>query len=126
MRRAFLMLGLIAFLLGAAGLTLGRPHPEQALAFFGGGVPTRLAAEAVIVVLAWLVIAVAVVGLLAGTLHAVNRQRLLQKPLARATILLAASLVLVIVGVLHRSIPPAQLCCGSDPADISEAIHLAQ
>lgn len=126
MRRVMLTLGLIAFLLCAARLTLGPPDVLQALTFFAGGIPTQVAGEAATVFLAWLVIAAAVLGLLVGLTRFVDRAQLLRRPTTRATILLAASLMLLVVGAVHRSIPSARVCCGSDAMDISEAIHLAQ
>jgi uncharacterized membrane protein YidH (DUF202 family) len=126
MRRVIFTLGLSAFLLCAALLTLGPPNAVQAFTFFGGGIPTQVAGQAVTVLLAWLVILVAILGLLAGMTRFIDHAQLLRKPSTRATILLAASLVLLVVGAVHRSIPPPSVCCGSDATDISEAIHLAQ
>jgi uncharacterized membrane protein YidH (DUF202 family) len=126
MGRVMFTLALITFLLCAARLTLGTPDVVQALTFFAGGIPTQLAGEAVTVLLAWLVILVAVLGLLAGMTRFVDRAQLLRKPSTRATILLAASLMLLVVGAVHRSIPTASVCCGSNALDISEAVHLAQ
>ncbi|HUZ71018.1 MAG TPA: hypothetical protein VMU65_15020 [Candidatus Saccharimonadales bacterium] len=126
MRRLALTLAFSAFLLGAARLTLGPPDLVQALAFFAGGIPTQVAAESVTILLAWLVIIVAVFGLVGTAAHGVDRGQLLRRPSTRAAILLTASLVLLIVGVVHRSIPPASLCCGSEAAGASEAIKLAQ
>ncbi len=126
MRRVMFVLALVAFLLCAALLTLGPPDVVQVLTFFSGGIPTQVAGEAVTVFLAWLVILIAVLGLLAGLLRFVNHAHLLRQPSTRATILLAASLMLLVVGAAHRSMPSASVCCGSDAMDISKAIHLAQ
>jgi uncharacterized membrane protein YidH (DUF202 family) len=126
MRRALFSLGLIALLLGAARLTLGVPDVAQVLTFFGGGVPTQVASESVMVMLAWLLVLVTVLGLGGAATRFGRRSQLLRKSSVRAAILLAVSLVLLIVGAVHRSLPPAALCCGSNASDISQAIHLAQ
>lgn len=126
MRRVILPLALGAFLLAAARLTLGAPDVAQALAFFAGGIPTQAAAESVTIVLAWLVILAAVFGLVGAAAQVVDRAQLLRSPSARAAIVLTASLVLLVVGAVHHSIPATLVCCGSDAADIREAIHLAQ
>lgn len=126
MRRVILTFGLIAFLMSAARLTLGPPDFVQALTFFAGGIPTEMAGESVIAFLAWLVIIAAVFGLVVGMTQFVERAQLLRRPSARAAILLTASLVLLAVGAVHRSTAPESLCCGSDAAAVSEAIHLAQ
>ncbi len=126
MRRVILTLALVGLLLGAARLTLGTPDVVQALTFFGGGIPTQEAGEAVMTCLAWIVIIVAASGLLVGLTQIVDQAQVLRRPAARAAMLLAASLVLLVVGTVHRSMPPTSVCCGSNAADISEAIQLAQ
>ena len=126
MRRVIFVLALIAFLLCAALLTLGPPDVAQVLTFFAGGIPTQVGGEAVTSLLAWFVILVAVLGLLAGLTRFVDNSQLLRKPSTRATILLAASLMLLVVSAVHRSTPSPSVCCGSDAMDISKAIHLAQ
>ncbi|HEY6470854.1 MAG TPA: hypothetical protein VI434_13925 [Candidatus Dormibacteraeota bacterium] len=126
MRRVILTLMLVAVLFSAARLTLGTPDVLQALNFFGGGIPTQEAGEAVMTCLAWVVILVAASGLLVGVTQIVGQAQLLRRPAARAAMLLAASLVLLVVGAVHRSMPPKSVCCGSNAADMSEAIHLAQ
>jgi hypothetical protein len=126
MRRVMVTFALVAFLLGAARLTLGIPDVVQALTFFGGGIPTQEAGVAVMTSLAWIVVIIAASGLLAGLTRIVDQAQLLRRPSARAAILLAASVVVLVVGAVHRSMPPTSVCCGSNAADISEAIQLAQ
>jgi uncharacterized membrane protein YidH (DUF202 family) len=126
MRRAILILALIAFLLCAARLTLGPPDLAQVVAFFAGGIPTTMGGESVTILLAWIVVVGAVLGLLGGALHMVDRGQIRRRPSARAAILLTASLALLIVGAVHHVIPAASVCCGSDAAGIREATLLAR
>jgi phosphatidylglycerophosphate synthase len=78
------------------------------------------------VVLAWMVIVVAVGAVLISAMRSVAEAHNSYLATALARILLATALVLFIVSAVQRLLPPASICCGSAPAEIQEAIHLAK
>jgi hypothetical protein len=126
MRRVILVLAFVTVILESAWLILGPPDVGGALALFGSEVPTLIAGQAIMVLIAWTAIVVAVGALLLSMTHTIGRSRLAQPPAARASILLAAGLMLLVVSVVQHSVTLTPLCCGSGPAAIREAIHLAQ
>jgi hypothetical protein len=121
-----LTLGLAATMLESTWLVLGAPDLGQSIMFFNSGIPTLNAGEAVMVLLAWTAILVAVFAMVVSVMHSVARSHLAQEASALARILLTAALVLLVVSAVHRLLPSASVCCGSGPAAIREAIHLAQ
>ena len=126
MRRVILVLVFVTVILESAWLILGPPAIGGALAFFDNGVPTLIAGQAIMVLIAWAAIAVAVGALLLSVTHTIDRSRFTQQPSARAGIFLAAGLMLLVVSAVQHSVTLTSLCCGSGPAAIREAIHLAQ
>ncbi len=126
MRRVILVLALVTVILESACVVLGPPDLSGALALFSSGIPTVAAAQAIMVVIAWAAIVLAVGALLLSVTHAIGRSRLAQQPGARAGILLAVGVMLLVVSVVQHSVTLTSLCCQSSPAAIREAIHLAQ
>lgn len=126
MRPAILTLALATTMLELTWWVLGAPDIGQSVAFFDSGIPTLNEGEAVMVVLAWIVILVAVCAVVISLMHAVARSQRGQEASAVARILLAAALVLLVVSAVHRLLPSTSVCCGSAPAAIREAIQLAQ
>jgi hypothetical protein len=125
-RRAIITLALAVTMLESTWLVLGPPDIAQTITFFDNGIPTLNAGEAVMVVLAWMVIVVAVGAVLISATRSVAETRSSYLAAALARILLATGLVLFMVSAVQRLLPPASICCGSAPAQIQEAIHLAQ
>jgi hypothetical protein len=121
-----LVIAFVTVILESAWLILGPPDLGGALSFFDSGVPTLIAGQATMVLIAWAAIVVAVAALLLTMTRAIGTSRLGQQPAARAGILLAAALMLLVVSVVQHSVTATSLCCGSGQADIREALHLAQ
>jgi hypothetical protein len=126
MRRVILVLAFVTVILESAWVILGPPDVGGALAFFNGGAPTLIAGQAIMVLITWAAIVVAVAALLLSVTHTIGSSRLAQQPTARAGILLAAGLMLLVVSFVQHSLTLTSLCCESGPAAIREAIHLAQ
>jgi hypothetical protein len=125
-RRAIIMPALATTMLGSTWLVLGPPDISQSISFFDSGIPTLNAGEAVMVLLAWTVVVVAVGAVLIGVMRTVAGTHGANATAALARILLVTGLVLFIVSAVQRLLPPASICCGSAPAEIQEAIHLAR
>ena len=126
MRRAILALALGTTMLVSTWVVLGAPDIGRSITFFDSGVPTLTSGEAVMVLLAWAVILVAACAVGVSLMHTVARSRTGQDASTLARVLLTAALVLLVVSAVHRLLPSAPLCCGSGPAAIREAVHLAQ
>jgi hypothetical protein len=125
-RRAIVTLALATTMLESTWLVLGPPDIGESITFFDTGIPTLNAGEAVMVLLAWTVILVAVCAVLISVVHTVAGTHGAHVTSALARILLAAGLVLFVVSAVHRLLPPASICCGSGPTEIREAIDLVQ
>jgi hypothetical protein len=126
MRRVILVLAFVTIILESAWVILGPPDVKDAIAFFDSGIPTLVAGQAVMVLIAWLAIVAAVGGLVLSVSHTIGRSQLAQHPTARAGILLAAGLLLLVVSVVQHSLTSTSLCCESSSAAVREAIHLAE
>jgi hypothetical protein len=127
MPRAILMLALSTAMLASTWFVLGPPDIGESITFFGGGVPTLNAGEAVMGLLAWVVILVAICAVLTSVMQGAGGSpgaRVVAPSIAR--IVVAAGLVLLVVSAVHRLLPSASICCGSGPAEIREAIRLAR
>jgi hypothetical protein len=125
-RRNVLMLGPLVALLVAAWFVLRSPDVGQGLAFFTAGIPTMGAGEAVMSLLAWLVVAVAASAILVSAVRDFRKRRPNRRAYPTASILLAVGLLLLVVGAVQRVLPTASICCGSGAANIREAISLAR
>jgi len=109
----------------SAWFVLGSPDLVRSAAFFDGGIPTLDEGEAVVALLAWLVILVVAVGAVLSIGRSVWRSRFAGYPSARANLLLVAGLLLLAVSAITRSLPSASVCCGSGQGAVQEAIQLA-
>jgi hypothetical protein len=125
-RRNVVMLGLLATLLVAAWFVLRSPDVGQGLAFFTAGIPTMAAGEAVMTLLAWLVIVVAASATVVSAFRDLRKRRPNRRPYPTASILLAVGLLLLAVGAVQRALPTSSMCCGSGAVNIREAISLAR
>jgi cytosine/uracil/thiamine/allantoin permease len=125
-RRNVVMLGSLAALLAAAWFVLHAPDVGEGLAFFTAGIPTMAAGEAVMTLLAWLVIAVAASATVVTAVRDFRTGRSNGRPYPTASILLAVGLLLLAVGAVQRALPDSSICCGSGAANIREAISLAR
>ncbi|MGA8415911.1 MAG: hypothetical protein WB808_04750 [Candidatus Dormiibacterota bacterium] len=124
-RRSVPLVSLVMVMLIATWLVLRPPDISQALAFFSDRIPTLRAGEAVMKVLAWLVVVaaacIAVVTMVKANMNVPPHR----SSFSLASVFLTVGLLLLAVGAIQRALPAASLCCGSGPADIREAIRLA-
>jgi hypothetical protein len=125
-RRAITTLTLASTILASTWVVLGLPDFGRSTAFFDSGIPTLESGEALMVLLAWMVVLVAVIAVLVGTMRSIARTPHTHATSGLAGVVLAVALVLLVVSAVHRLLPPASICCGSGPAEIREAIQLAR
>jgi hypothetical protein len=125
-RRAIMTLALATTMLESTWLVLGPPDLGRSIGFFDSGIPTLNAGEAVMIILGWTVVLVAIGAVVVSVLRTVAGTSSANLVSALARILLATGLVLFVVSAVQRLLPPPSICCGSAPAEIQEAIHLAQ
>lgn len=125
-RRAIITVALATTMLASTWAVLGLPDLGRSIAFFDSGIPTLDSGEAVMVLLAWVVVLTAVIAVLISMMRGVARTPRTHASSTLAGVLLAVALVLFVVSAVHRLLPPASICCGSGPAELREAIHLAQ
>ncbi|MFI5285448.1 MAG: hypothetical protein ACHQ4F_03930 [Candidatus Dormibacteria bacterium] len=123
-RRSLPLITLVLVMLIATWLVLRPPDIGQALAFFTERIPSLGAAEAVMTVLAWLVVVAAVCIAVLTTVKNAN-VRPHRSAVSLVSVFLVVGLLLLAVGAVQRALPATSLCCGSGPADIREAIRLA-
>jgi len=122
---------LIAALIMSATMLLGawvvlRPLDfGQAITFFTAASPTLGAGEAVMVVVAWLAVAIATCGTLVSVIRDVRKPSPDRRTTAYAPLILAVGLLLLAAGAVQRSLPAASVCCGSGAANVREAVLLA-
>jgi hypothetical protein len=109
----------------ASWLVLRPPDISQAVAFFTERIPSLEAAEAVMHVLAWLVVVAAACIAVLVVVKANTKVPPHRNSVSLASVFLTVGLLLLAVGAVQRALPAASLCCGSGPADIREAIRLA-
>jgi hypothetical protein len=125
-RRNVVLFGLLMTLLVAAWFVLRLPDMSEGLAFFTAGIPTMAAGEAVMALLAWLLIAVAALATVVNAVRDLKKRGSDRRPYPTASILLAVGLLLLTVGSLQRALPTSSVCCGSGAANVREAISLAR
>jgi hypothetical protein len=124
-RRATPVLSLSVAMLAAAWFVLRAPDVAQAYVFFTTGIPSLAAGEAVMTLLAWLVVVVAAGATFMGVFRGIWASRVRAHSTSYASLFLAVGLLLLAVGAVERALPAASMCCGSGPANIREAIQLA-
>lgn len=124
-RRSVPLVTLVVVMLIATWLVLQPPDISQALAFFTEGIPSLGAADAVMKMLAWLVVVAAACIAALTTVKANVNVPPHRSSVSLASVFLTIGLLLLAVGAVQRALPAASLCCGSGPADIREAIRLA-
>jgi hypothetical protein len=125
-RRNIVMLPLLATLLVAAWFVLRAPNIGAGLAFFTAGIPTMAAGEAVMALLAWLLIAIAALAAVVSAVRDTRKRRPNRRPYSTASLLLVVGLLLLAVGTVQRALPTSSMCCGSGAANVREAISLAR
>jgi cytochrome bd-type quinol oxidase subunit 2 len=124
-RRVLLTLALAGAAIESAWLLLGPPDVIGAMAFFTDRFPALDTERALMVTLAWLLIA-AVVGIaITAVFRAIGRSQRRRQTSIGASVLLTAGMLILVVSVVHRSLPSPTACCGSGAAEIREAIQLA-
>jgi hypothetical protein len=125
-RRNVVVVGLFVAMLVASLLVLRAPDVSESIAFFNTGIPTMAGAEAVMALIAWFVIAVAVCAAVVGVVGDIRKTRLNRKTYPTASIFLAIGLLLFAFGALQRALPTSSICCGTGSANIREATQLAR
>jgi hypothetical protein len=126
MRRVMLTLALVTATLASVSLILGPPDVARSLGFFTSGTPTLGAGEALTALVAWALVVAAVSVAMIGAVRSFSRSRSAHHASAKARLLLAAGLLLLAMGAMHRLLASPTACCSSSSADVREAIHLAQ
>lgn len=124
--RGAITLALIVPMLAAAWLVLGPPEIAHASAFFGSGIPTLAAGEAVMILLAWLTVLIAACVTLMPLFRGIARLPRGRHSTALAALLLVIGLMLLTVSAVQRALPSGLVCCGSGSTDLREAIQLAR
>jgi hypothetical protein len=119
-------LTLVLTMLAAAWLVLRSPDAGQVIVFFNTGIPSLAAGEAVMTLLAWLVVMAAAFATVLGVLQGIRRSRTTRPPASYASLFLVVGLLLFAVGVIRHSLPSSSVCCGSGPVNIREAEDLAR
>lgn len=117
---------LVSAMVVAAWVVLRPPDPGHAVEFFATGFPSLAAGEAVMTLIAWLVVAAAACGAVLTVVMRVPRLRPGQRSGASVSILLVVGLLLLAVGAVQRALPAASVCCGSGAANVREAVELAR
>lgn len=126
-RRTLPATTLALLLLAAAFFVLGRPQPEQAEQFFGGGIPTVEDGEAVVSIISWIVVAAVAILSVAGSVRALTRSDVLRQRSRRAVLACAAGVLLLVVAVVQRSLPASvSICCGDEVTAAQEAQSLGK
>lgn len=113
-------------MLAAAWLVLRPPDPGQVLMFFGAGIPSLAAGEAVMTLLAWLVVVVAACAAILSAVWEFRRSLSLRRATSNASLFLVVGLLLLAVGAIRHSLPSASVCCGSGSVNIREAEDLVR
>lgn len=126
LRRPAVTLGLLVIMFASAWLVLRVPDMNAAFAFFSNGIPTMFAGVAVMALLAWFVIAVAICAAVVSAVREARRTHPKGKLIPSASMLLAVGLLLLILGVVQRTLPATSICCGAGPANLREATQLAR
>jgi hypothetical protein len=125
-RHAVPVLLLVSLMVGIASLVLGVPNISQAIAFFAGGTPTSSDSESVAAVVVWLVILVAGAVTVVGSRLSIPGSRFGLHPTSVAELMLAAGMLILVVGSVQHLLPSASVCCGSGSTNLREAIQLAR
>lgn len=118
-------LTLVVTMLAAAWLVLRAPDAGQVVVFFAAGFPSFAAGEAVMTLLAWLVVVVAACVVMLSVIQGIRRSPSTQKPTTNASVFLVVGLLFLAVGAIRHSLPSASVCCGSGSVNIREAEELA-
>jgi hypothetical protein len=126
LRRTAVMLSVSGMVLIAAWLVLRSPNVGQGVAFFTTGIPTMATGEAVVALLAWAVIVIAVSATVWNAVVDIKKRRTNPKTHSTASMLLAVGLLLFAFGALQRALPASSICCGSGSVNVREAISLAR
>jgi hypothetical protein len=119
-------LTLVLTTLAAAWLVLRPPDVGQVVVFFSAGVPSLVAGEAVMTLLAWLVVVGAGCATVFSVVQGIRRSHTTRQSASYASLFLVVGLLLLAVGAIRHSLPSASLCCGSGSVNIREAEDLAR
>lgn len=119
-------LGLVVPMLVAAWLVLRPPDVGQAIAFFAMGVPSLTSGEAMMSLLAWMAVVIAVSGTTISVFRRISKSNADHPPSSFAVFLLVIGLLLLTISGVQRALPSASVCCGSGSANIREAMQLAR
>jgi hypothetical protein len=125
-RRSAVMLALSGTMFVAAGVVLRPPDVSDGVSFFVGGIPTMAAGEAVLALVAWLAIVLAVFATVLEALRDIRASTPHLKTAPGVSLVLAVGLLLFAFGAVERALPMASICCGSGSANIREATELAR
>jgi hypothetical protein len=119
-------LALVGTMLAAAWLILRPPDPGQVLMFFAAGVPSLAAGEAVMTLLAWLVVLVAAYAAIWSVVREFRRSPAVGRATSNASLFLVVGLLLLAVGAIRHTLPSASMCCATGSVSIREAEDLAR
>lgn len=126
MRSAASTLTLVVAMLATAWFVLRAPDVGQGFLFFTAGIPSLAAGEAVMKLLAWLVVAGAAGAIVLSVLRGIWVSQVRRHSTSYASLFLVVGLLLLAVGAIQRSLPSASMCCGSGSANLREATELAR
>lgn len=125
LRRTLPSAALAILLLAAALAVLGVPDPGQAARFFSGGVPSLQQGEAVVSLISWIVVGAIALLCVAGSVRALTRSELVRQRSRRATLVFVGGALLLLVGVVQRSLPAhVDMCCGDTFAAAQQTANL--
>ena len=101
------------------------PNSGEVFNFFTAGIPSLAAGEAVMGLLAWIVVLVAALATFLSTFRGPSGWRMRRRSTSYASLLLVVGLLLFSIGAVQRSLPSVSMCCGSGSANLREAMQLA-
>lgn len=127
LRRTLPSAALAVLLLAAAFAVLGLPDPGQAARFFSGGLPTIQQGEAVVSLISWIVVATIALFCVAGSVRALTRSDIVRQRSRRATLVFVGGLLLLLVAMVHHSLPAhIDMCCGDTSSAAQQAANLGR
>ncbi|MBV8195872.1 MAG: hypothetical protein JOY80_10135 [Candidatus Dormibacteraeota bacterium] len=128
-RRLMAVLAVVSALMLAAAAVpvLGTPDFGSVVSFLSGEVSGVRDGQAVVVVIAWLVVAGSGSIIVIGTLRGSPVAELTRSRLRRAALLFVAGTLLLSLALIHHgSAASDSVCCGGNAASLQEAVNLAR
>ena len=105
---------MVGVLLGASVVALGAPQPVAAGRFLSGADTSDAGVVAVVALITWILIAVAVTVVVTNAFRGVASQaQFVRRSWTRAIFFAVVGAVLLGVGVMHHTATGYSMCCGS-------------